>query len=98
MRQRVLAAREVQAARYAGLPFTVNGRLSGRHLSAHCRLSEEGHAFMEGAGRRLGLSARSHTRVLRVARTIADLDGVGQVGAVHVAEAIQFRALDRPVT
>jgi magnesium chelatase family protein len=47
---------------------------------------------------KLGLSARGHDKVLRVARTLADLDGVGQVGAVHVAEAIQFRALDRPVT
>jgi magnesium chelatase family protein len=95
MRERVLAAREVQAARYAGLPFTVNGRLSGRHLSAHCRLSEEGHAFMEGAVRRLGLSARSHTRVLRIARTIADLDGEAGLRVEHLAEAVNLRGLDR---
>jgi len=95
MRGRVLAAREIQAARYAGQPITVNGRLSGRHLSTHCRLSEEGHAFLEGAVRPLGLSARSHTRILRLARTIADLDAEADLRVEHLAEAGNLRSLDR---
>ena len=95
MRERVLVAREVQAARYAGMPITVNGRLSGRALSTHCRLSAEGHAFLEGAVRRLGLSARSHTRILRIARTIADLDAEAELRVEHLAEAVNLRSLDR---
>ena len=95
MRARVLTAREIQAARYAGQPLTVNGRLSGRHLAVHCRLTAEGHAFLEGAVRRLGLSARSHTRILRIARTIADLDGEAELRVEHLAEAVNLRSLDR---
>lgn len=95
MRERVLAAREVQAVRYAGLPFTVNGRLAGRHLATHCRLGAEGHGFLEGAVRRLGLSARAHTRILRIARTIADLDGEAELRVEHLAEAVNLRSLDR---
>jgi magnesium chelatase family protein len=95
MRARVLAAREVQAARYAGLPFSVNGRLSGRWLSKFCAVDQEGHAFLDGAVRRLGLSARAHTRILRIARTIADLDGDASLRVEHLAEAVNLRNLDR---
>ena len=95
MRARVLAARETQAARYAGLPFSVNGRLSGRWLSKFCAVDQEGHAFLEGAVRRLGLSARAHTRILRIARTIADLDGDASLRVEHLAEAVNLRNLDR---
>ncbi len=98
MRERVLAARAVQAARYAGLPFSVNSRLSGRALSRFCAVSDEGHAFLEGAVRRLGLSARAHTRVLRIARTIADLDGDADLRVEHLAEAVNLRNLDRQRT
>ena len=95
MRERVAAARAVQAARYEGLPFAVNSRLSGSSLSRFCRLSAEGHAFLEGAVRRLGLSARAHTRILRIARTIADLDGDADLRVEHLAEAVNLRNLDR---
>lgn len=95
MRDRVLAARETQAARYAGLPFSVNGRLSGKWLSKFCAVSQEGHAFLDGAVRRLGLSARAHTRILRIARTIADLDGDAELRVEHLAEAVNLRNLDR---
>ena len=95
MRGRVLAARAVQAARYAGLPFSVNSRLSGRHLAKFCAIADEGHAFLEGAVRRLGLSARAHTRILRIARTIADLDGDDDLRVEHLAEAVNLRNLDR---
>ncbi|EFL50594.1 Mg chelatase, subunit ChlI [Solidesulfovibrio fructosivorans JJ]] len=95
MRERVATARAVQAARYAGLPFAVNSRLSGSSLARFCRLSAEGHAFLEGAVRRLGLSARAHTRILRIARTIADLDGDADLRVEHLAEAVNLRNLDR---
>ena len=95
MRERVAAARAVQAARYEGLPFAVNSRLSGSSLSRFCRLCAEGHAFLEGAVRRLGLSARAHTRILRIARTIADLDGDADLRVEHLAEAVNLRNLDR---
>ena len=95
MRTRVLAARERQAARYAGLPFTVNSRLSGRYLAKFCAIAAEGHAFLESAVRRLGLSARAHTRILRIARTIADLDGDADLRVEHLAEAVNLRNLDR---
>ncbi len=76
----------------------MNARLRGAPLRRHCTPDAEGRRLLEVAMEKLGLSARGHDKVLRVARTIADLDGSGQVGAAHVAEAIQFRALDRPVT
>jgi magnesium chelatase family protein len=95
MRGRVQAARETQAARYAGLSFSVNSRLSGRALSKFCAISAEGHAFLDGAVRRLGLSARAHTRILRIARTIADLDGDADLRVEHLAEAVNLRNMDR---
>lgn len=95
MRDRVLAARARQAARYGGLPFAVNSRLSGRSLATYCAIDAEGHAFLENAVRRLGLSARAHTRILRIARTIADLDGDEALRVEHLAEAVNLRNLDR---
>lgn len=95
MRQHVLAARARQAARYAGLPFSANSRLSGRFLPRFCALSAEGHAFLDSAVRRLGLSARAHTRILRIARTIADLDDEAELRVEHLAEAVNLRNLDR---
>jgi len=95
MRDRVLAARERQAARYAGMPLTCNSRLAGRSLAKFCAIDAEGHAFLENAVRRLGLSARAHTRILRIARTIADLDGDADLRVEHLAEAVNLRNLDR---
>ncbi|MDQ7830292.1 MAG: YifB family Mg chelatase-like AAA ATPase [Desulfovibrionaceae bacterium] len=95
MRGRVLAARERQAARYAGAAIHVNAELVGSRLSACCRIDDEGHRFLEGAVRRLGLSARSHTRILRIARTIADLDDDAAIRVEHLAEAVNLRGLDR---
>jgi magnesium chelatase family protein len=95
MRGRVLAARERQAARYADAAIHVNAELVGSRLSACCKIDDEGHRFLEGAVRRLGLSARSHTRILRIARTIADLDGDEGIRVEHLAEAVNLRGLDR---
>jgi len=95
MRERILAARERQSARYAGSPIHLNSELSGGLLSSVCRLGEPEHRFLEGAVRRLGLSARAHTRILRIARTIADLDGDETLRVEHLAEGVNLRNLDR---
>ncbi len=95
MRRRIDAAREVQRHRYAGLHFSSNSELSGKWLERFCLLSEKEHAFLEGAVQRLGMSARAFVRVLRIARTIADLAGDDILTSIHLAEAINYRTLDR---
>ena len=96
IRKRVLAARERQNDRYAGTACRCNADLGGFLLERYCALDAAGHALMEQAVRALGLSARAYTRVLRLARTIADLEGKDAIAPVHVAEAISLRVLDRP--
>ncbi len=93
VRERVVRARAAQAAR----GVRCNARLRGGALRRHCALGEAGRRLLHAAVERLGLSARAHDKVLRVARTIADLEGADAVRAEHVAEAIQYRALDRPL-
>jgi magnesium chelatase family protein len=90
-RARVVRAREAQAARGP----RINARLRGAALRALCALDADGKRLLQTAVERLGLSARAHDKVLRVARTIADLEGAERVRSPHVAEAIQYRALDR---
>lgn len=96
IRKRVLAARERQNDRYAGTACRCNADLGGFLLERYCALDAAGHALMEQAVRALGLSARAYTRVLRLARTIADLEGKDAIAPAHVAEAISLRVLDRP--
>lgn len=90
MRERVVRTRAVQVAR-----GSVNALLPSRLIRKLCALDEAGERTLEMAVRRLGLSARAHDRVLKVARTIADLDGAENVSAKHIAEAVQYRSLDR---
>ena len=95
MRERVLKARAVQRERYGSKGPRCNAELSGALLDKHCALDAEGHALMEAAVNRLSLSARACARVLRMARTIADLDDAAVIATHHLAEAVSLRVLDR---
>ncbi len=96
VRERVLAARERQLARLRENPGVfANAHLGPRQLREFCRLDREGERLLRGAIQRLGLSARAYHRVLRIARTIADLEDCATLSPAHVAEAIQYRGLDR---
>ena len=93
IRQRVNVARQRQLERFAGELFC-NAQMSTRHIRRHCALDATGQALLEKAMARLGLSARAYDRILKVARTIADLADA-PIQSQHLAEAIQYRALDR---
>jgi magnesium chelatase family protein len=94
VRRRVTAARARQLERFAGRGIFSNARMSPRELRRYCSLDADGERVLDAAVERLSLSARSHGRVLRIARTIADLAGESQIRASHVAEAVQYRTLD----
>lgn len=91
VRARVEAARAIQTARYADHGVRTNAEADGALLEASATPDEAGRALLAQAAAAMGLSARGYTRVLRVARTIADLAGSGAVGRVHVAEALSYR-------
>jgi len=95
MRERVAEALERQAARYRQEPFVVNQELSGVKLRKYCIMSRDAEQLLHDYHDALGLSIRSHDRILKIARTIADLEGSETIDAPHVAEAIQYRALDQ---
>ena len=94
VKRRVDAARAIQAGRLAGSGTACNAQIAPAQLGEFCRLDSAGEALMKNAFQRMGLTARSHDRILRVARTIADLDGEADIGAAHLAEAIQYRNTD----
>lgn len=93
--RRVEAARAVQAGRFEDSPVLTNARMTTRQIRQCCRVDGEGNALLEAAMERFGLSARAHARILKIARTIADLAGAEEIRSEHVAEAIQYRSLDR---
>jgi magnesium chelatase family protein len=95
IRLRVLRARERQRHRYGGGGPRTNAELRGSRLADVCRLDAEGRALLRQAVARFGLSARGYDRVLKVARTIADLAIADEIGAGHVAEALQYRVVER---
>lgn len=97
MRKRILEAREIQEDRFAKSPFHYNSELSGAWLDKYCHLNETCHTLMRAAMQRLALSARAYSRILRVARTIADLEGADSIKETHLGEAIGLRLLDRPI-
>ncbi len=95
IRERVQRAREVQSARFGGDGVYCNAHMGPRALKQFCRLSDDVRNFLSGAIDQLGLSARAFDRVVKLSRTIADLDGAEEIALAHVAEAIQYRGLDR---
>jgi magnesium chelatase family protein len=96
VRQRVIGARNVQLERFRGeRKIYANAQMPPKLLRRHCGISAEGEKLIETAIQKLGLSARAHDRILKVARTIADLDPSPQIEPRHLSEAIQYRTLDR---
>ncbi len=96
VRERVKAARQRQLERF-GTHLKLNAHLTSAEISKFCKLSAEGRKILEKACERLRLSARAYHRILKVARTIADLEGSKNIEIPHLLEAIQYRALDRPL-
>jgi magnesium chelatase family protein len=95
IRERVIAARERQIERFNGEKIYSNAQMTSRLIREHCKTDEPSKAILEKAIRRLGLSARAYDRILKVSRTIADLEGSTIIEANHISEAIQYRSLDR---
>ena len=92
IRRRVNAAREVQKQRFSGTEVSCNAYMSPAMIGQFCALDAAGERLMQSAFDRLGLTGRSHDRILRMARTIADLEGAARIEAPHLAEAIQYRS------
>jgi magnesium chelatase family protein len=96
IRDRVMAARRLQRERYAQRPnVKCNARMGSRELKAHCAIDEPTLELLKFAMADLNLSARAYDRILKVARTIADLEASDKIEPEHVSEAIQYRSLDR---
>ena len=94
--ERVQRARKIQEERFSGFPGVhSNSGMSPALLERFCRTGESGDSLMKNAMEKLGLSARACDRILKLARSIADLEGLSNIGANHIAEAIGYRSLDR---
>jgi len=95
IRERVCAAREMQRKRFSGSSCTCNARMTPAMLREFCQLNDAANALLKKAFERMGLSARGYDRILKVARTIADMDRSEDIRSNHIAEAVQYRGLDR---
>ena len=95
MREQVSRVREAQRQRFGSDSTCLNSLMGTRQLRRHCALDADSKGILQKAMDELGLSARAHDRILRVARTIADLEGGDRIKAQHVVEAIGYRSLDR---
>ena len=95
IRQRVNAARAIQSRRYAGTGITCNARITPGMLREVCVMTEAAENILRMAFERIGLSGRAYDRLLKISRTIADLDGAEVIDSKHIAEAVQYRSLDR---
>ena len=95
VRDRVIRAREIQLARFNGDGVYSNSAMSPKQIRTHCTLDAQSEELLEKAMLRQGLSARAHDRILKVSRTIADLEGSENIQPNHISEAINYRSLDR---
>jgi len=97
IRERINKARSVQAERFKKTKTRCNAQMTARQLMKYCPIDEEGHRLLEVVVDKLGMSARAHARILKVSRTIADLEESESIKPHHLSEAIQYRSLDRQV-
>ena len=98
VKKRVQAAREIRQSRFENeAKVNCNAQMQSRHLRQWCKLDDHSRDLLEAAIKRLGLSARATDRILKVSRTIADLVSTENIQMVHVAEAVQYRTLDRVI-
>ena len=95
IKKRVNTAREIQRERYKKYNILSNSQLTAGMMDKFCSLGETENMLLKNAFEKLGFSARAHSRILKVARTIADLDGQEKINTSHIAEAIQYRSLDK---
>jgi magnesium chelatase family protein len=95
IRERVIAARSFQQERFKSEKIFSNAQMSPRLIRKHCIIDKASKALLETAITKLGLSARAYDRILKVSRTLADLEAKAEIEPNHVSEAIQYRALDR---
>src|SRR5690554_2222413 len=95
IRERVVRAREIQSKRFEGQPIYCNAMMPSNRVKEVCVIGDAGRSLLKTAMERIGLSARAYDRILKVSRTIADLAGAEEIGVEHLAEAIQYRSLDR---
>jgi magnesium chelatase family protein len=96
IKKRVVAAREIQHDRFMNdRRIYANGHMKTRHIKKYCKLQPDAQTLLETAMQKLGLSARAYTRILKLSRTIADLDASAEIQSHHISEAIQYRTLDR---
>ncbi|MGB9791758.1 MAG: ATP-binding protein [Thermacetogeniaceae bacterium] len=98
IRKRVMEARELQMARFKNERINKNSDMDSNQIKKYCRLNKESRSLLYNIFQKLNLSMRSFDRLLKVARTIADLEASEEIKAEHVAEAVQYRLLDRPLT
>lgn len=97
IRARVIKTRNIQLERFKNDKIYSNGQMKTRHIKKYCKLNSDAHLLLENAMHKLGLSARAYARILKLSRTIADLDTAEEILPHHVSEAIQYRTLDRGV-
>ena len=95
IRNRVVQARNMQAARFTGTKMHCNAHMQSKQIRAYCQVTDDVRELLRAAIQQLGLSARAYDRILKLARTVADLEGEANIQLAHVAEAIQYRAMDR---
>jgi magnesium chelatase family protein len=98
IRERVTQGRMIQQVRFRADGIYANAQMKPRHIRKYCRIDESSQNLMEKAMNKLGLSARAYNRILKVARTIADLEESEHIASHHISEAIQYRSLDRKVS
>jgi len=95
IRERVIMARDIQTDRYSNSNINYNAQMGPKDIEAHCQLDETSKALVKHAMEKLNLSARAYDRILKVSRTIADLEQANNIETHHISEAIQYRSLDR---